>query len=115
MSKEVQAEVEELEALAETLPETEFVASSEVVDESELDDYDFMEDIEDVNSDLKIGIQVLKYANPKNPKKPFCFAMRQLTAAEYGEIFQAIVDTDMLEEVLSESLQNGKAPQKAGC
>ena len=111
--KEMTAEEKEQALTEAALDASEtLVVKVEPVDETDIDDFDFMENLEDITSELDIPPQLLTFDNPNNPEKPFRFVMRQLTTDEHGEIFQTLFDTDLMRKVLSETLDGNSQKDK---
>ena len=77
----------------------------EIVDESELDESEFAFDLQDIQETLKVPIRVWTFQNPKDPDKPFKFAMRQLTAEENAKIYANSFSPELLKGALK---MNGK-------
>ena len=80
------------------------VVHVETVNESELDTFDFMEDLEEIVNVLDVPIQILSFENPENKLKPIRYAMRQLTAEEHAEIFQTLFDPEVMRTVFKEAV-----------
>lgn len=85
-----------------------------ISDMSELEDFEFYEDVDEVASDLEIPIEVLQFDHPTKAGKQINYAMRQITPEEHAEIFDTLFDTDMLSSVLEDAIgEDGSVDQNS--